>query len=61
VMLSILPDYWWLGLGALVNTLMFLLISIPMAEKRLAEYKEGFSEYVAQTNKLLPFPVWRGR
>lgn len=61
VMLSILPDYWWLGLGALVNTLMFLLISIPMAEKRLAEYKEGFTQYVAQTNKLLPFPVWRGR
>ena len=54
VMLSVLPSLWPLGLGALVNTLMFLFISIPMAETRMAGYKEGFDRYVAETNRLLP-------
>jgi steroid 5-alpha reductase family enzyme len=55
VMLSVLPRFWPLGVGALVNTLMFLFISIPMAETRLAGYKEGYGRYVAETNRLLPF------
>ena len=35
VLVSVRPDLWFLGLGALVNTLMFLFISIPMAETRI--------------------------
>lgn len=54
VLLSVQPRLWPLGIGALMNTLMFLFISIPMAEERLAGYKDGFSEYVAETNRLLP-------
>ena len=61
VMLSVLPRLWLLGVGPLVNTLMFLLISIPMAEARLAGYKENFSEYVAETNRLLPIAPRRVR
>jgi steroid 5-alpha reductase family enzyme len=59
VMLSVQPQFWPLGAGALVNTLMFLFISIPMAEKRLAGYKEGYGRYVAQTNRLLPISLKR--
>ena len=55
VMFSALPQYWYFAAGALVNTLMFQFISIPMAENRLAGYKEGFADYVSETNKLLPF------
>lgn len=55
VMFSALPQYWYFAAGALVNTLMFQFISIPMAENRLAEYKEGFADYVSETNRLLPF------
>jgi len=40
--------------GALVNTLMFLCVSIPMADKRQSR-KEGFDEYKRQTWALLPF------
>ncbi len=47
---------WKLGLGALLNTALFLFISIPLAEKRLSKYKDGFSEYLQQTRMLLPFP-----
>lgn len=61
VMLSVRPDLWLFGVGALVNTMMFLLISIPMAETRLKQYKSGFADYRAQTNSLLPFELRRAR
>lgn len=49
-----LKDHYWLLIGALVNTLMFLFVSIPMAENRQAKTKEGFIEYKKQTRMLLP-------
>lgn len=51
--LSVMPNLWYLLLGAFVNTLMFLVISIPMADNRQAE-KEGFEEYKKATHMLLP-------
>jgi steroid 5-alpha reductase family enzyme len=56
VMLSIFPELWYLGIGALVNTLLFLLISIPLAENHLATYKAGYEAYLQETHPLLPFP-----
>lgn len=56
VMLSALPEIWYLGIGALLNTAMFLLISIPMAETNLARYKENYAVYQKQTRMLLPLP-----
>lgn len=56
VCLASSPSAWMLGLGALLNTALFLFISIPLAEKRLAKYKSGFAEYQQQTRMLLPFP-----
>ncbi|NLO63368.1 MAG: DUF1295 domain-containing protein [Clostridiaceae bacterium] len=56
VMLSVRPDYVFLAVGPLINTLMFLFISIPMAEKRLAARKLGFDEYCGKTRLLLPIP-----
>lgn len=49
----VMPSRWYLLLGALINTLMFLVISIPMADKRQSR-KEGFTEYKNATHKLLP-------
>ena len=43
----------YLLLGALSNTALFLLVSIPMADKRQSR-KEGFNEYKKQTRMLLP-------
>jgi steroid 5-alpha reductase family enzyme len=56
VMLSVYPDLWFLGLGALANTALFLFISIPLAENHLAAYKEGYEEFVRETRMLLPLP-----
>jgi steroid 5-alpha reductase family enzyme len=47
------PNLWYLCFGALLNTIMFLVISIPMADKRQSK-KEGFAEYKKQTHMLLP-------
>lgn len=51
--LILYPKYWFLLIGALINNLMFVFISIPMADKRQSR-KEGFNEYKQQTRMLLP-------
>lgn len=47
------PKAWFLAAGAAANTLLFLVVSIPMADRRQAR-KDGFAEYKAQTRMLLP-------
>lgn len=59
VLLSTHPELWLLFIGPLANTLLFLFISIPLAEKHLATYKSGFSEYKQKTRMLLPFPKFQ--
>jgi steroid 5-alpha reductase family enzyme len=59
IMLSALPEMWYLGAGALVNTLMFLFVSIPLADKRNRKIREGFDDYMRQTNSLLPLKIKR--
>ena len=44
---------WYLIVGAVVNNLMFLFISIPMADKRQAQ-KPGYDEYRSGKNHLIP-------
>ncbi len=44
---------WNLLLGALANTVLFLVVSIPMADKRQSR-KKDFAEYKSQTRMLLP-------
>jgi len=51
-----LPRLWWLGVGALVNTAMFVLITIPMADRRNQRQRSGFDAYRRQTRSLLPVP-----
>jgi steroid 5-alpha reductase family enzyme len=53
-LISVRPDLWWTGTGALVNTLMFLFISVPLAEKRMLAYKPAFEEYARAVPMLLP-------
>ena len=50
---SIMPSHWYLLGGALANTLLFLTVSIPMAEEKQSQ-KPGFEEYRNETRVLLP-------
>lgn len=47
------PEAWWLCAGTVANTLLFLCVSIPMADGRQSR-KSGFAEYKRQTRMLLP-------
>lgn len=47
------PGAWYLCAGALANTVLFLVVSIPMADNRQST-KPGFTEYKQQTRMLLP-------
>ncbi len=48
-----MPQSWYLIFGAVANTALFLLVSIPMADKRQST-KAGFDEYKKETRMLLP-------
>lgn len=50
-----MPDRPYLLAGALINTLMFLVVSIPLADGRQSE-KPGFDGYRAETRMLLLLP-----
>lgn len=47
------PRAWYFAAGALINTVLFLVVSIPMADRRQSR-KDGFEEYKKQTRMLLP-------
>lgn len=59
VLLASHPNLWFLSIGALMNTCLFLFVSIPMAEHHLASYKQGYGDYQRETPMLLPVP-WHG-
>lgn len=44
---------WYLIIGAVLNTILFLVVSIPMADGKQSK-KEGFTEYKQKTRMLLP-------
>ncbi len=49
----LMPHNWWLLAGAFANTLLFLFVSIPLADGHQAR-KEGFALYKKNTRMLLP-------
>ncbi|HHX79285.1 MAG TPA: DUF1295 domain-containing protein [Acholeplasmataceae bacterium] len=49
------PSSWYMILGAVINLLMFLFISVPLAEGRLSRYKSDFEKYKEETRMFLPF------
>ncbi len=56
VMLSLNEKMWVLFLGPLLNTLMFVFVSVPLAEKHQLEKNPAYLEYQKTTNTFLLFP-----
>ena len=50
---ALLGFRWYLIIGAVSNTLLFLFVSIPLADGKQSK-KEGFEEYKKQTRILIP-------
>ena len=53
--LSMNMHYYLLG-GALLNTLLSVFISVPLAERHQRDRKPGFDEYKSETRMFLPIP-----
>ena len=53
-------NLWYLCIGAVANTVLFVSTSIPLAEGRQSR-KAGYKEYKAETRVLLPVkkPLWK--
>jgi steroid 5-alpha reductase family enzyme len=51
--------WWWTLAGPLVVTLMFLLGTVPMMERRMAERRAGWPDHAARVSRLLPRPPRR--
>ena len=49
-----LNNYYFLIIGAIVNALMFIFVSIPLAENHQRDRKPGFDIYKSETRMLLP-------
>lgn len=52
--LFVIPSMWYLLAGAIVNTIMFLVVSIPMADRRLSK-RSGYESYRSETHSLWLF------
>lgn len=48
-----MPQHWYFIAGAVANTILFLAVSIPLADGKQSK-KPGFKEYKKQTHALLP-------
>ncbi len=47
-------QFWWTGIGALLITVMFLFVSIPLMEKKNLENKPGYADYIKLVSMFLP-------
>ncbi len=53
--ICVMPNYWFLIGGAVLNTLLFTFVSLPLAEGKQSK-KEGYLEYKRQTRAFIPIP-----
>jgi len=49
-------SWWWTVVGPLAITLMFVFVSLPMIETRMAARREGWAEYVKRVPLVIPRP-----
>ena len=48
-------SYWWVVVGPVAMTLLFIFISIPMMDKRNLERKPGYEEHMRRVPALFPW------
>jgi steroid 5-alpha reductase family enzyme len=49
------PSWWWTGIGALVITLMFRFISLPLIEDRMLARRPQFAAHAERTSMVIPW------
>lgn len=53
------PFYWWVIAGPVAITLLFLLVSIPLMEKRMQARRSDYTDYMKRVPALLPLRLWK--
>lgn len=48
-------DLYWTGAGALAMIVLFVFISIPMIDKRMASSKPGYEDHMQKVSALIPW------
>ena len=48
--------WWWTVVGPLAIALLFVFVSLPMIETRMAARREGWAEYVRRVPLVIPRP-----
>jgi steroid 5-alpha reductase family enzyme len=49
-------SWWWTAAGAVVITLMFRFVSLPLMEERMRARRVGYDEHAARTSLVVPWP-----
>lgn len=49
------PGAWWVGIGALAITLLFVFVSIPMLDRRSAARRPAYAEHMKRVSALVPW------
>jgi len=50
------PGWWWSAVGPLSITLLFVLVSVPWMDRRMASRHPAWAEHMKKTPALLPWP-----
>ena len=53
--------WWWMALGIVLMTAMFLFASIPMMEKRSLQRRPEYQQIIDSTSMLIPLPPRKTR
>ncbi|HUU63914.1 MAG TPA: DUF1295 domain-containing protein [Dehalococcoidia bacterium] len=48
-------SYWWVIVGPLAMTVLFVFVSIPMMDKRSLERRTGYEEHMRRVSALIPW------
>lgn len=54
--LAVDTSYWWTGIGALMITIMFVFISVPLLDTRSSERRPGYAEHCKKVSAIVPMP-----
>jgi len=48
-------SYWWVFVGPLAMTVLFIFVSIPMMDKRNLERRPGYEEHMRRVSAFIPW------
>ena len=53
------PSFWWVIIGPMAITLMFIFASIPMIEKRMLKRRKDYQAYQEKVSMLVPWKFFK--